>query len=798
MVAVRTAIAQKSLTELTRRRARSLLAVISLAVAVGSIGILALPSLTDRAMRQEVAAGRLADVTLSTRPLPLSAGDLTVLRALPNVRAVQPRSEFRTRIYVGDRREDVVVVGVPDFTRQSVDVIHLETGSPPPRDTLVTEEQNRKGGYTAGAGDVARLMGANGRARRLPITGVGRNLDLGQEVLNESTLVLYATSATVAALSGEPGYSSLLLRLDDRSDEAAQATIARVRAQLKPLTRGEPFTDLPEIRAPGDWPGRTELNQVSDLFSIVTLLALLSALVLVANTMTTLIGEEMAEIGTMKAIGGRRRQIARIYLTTALLLGLAGAAAGALLGVALSNALARFFGSTFFAIDPPIALDVPVLVMSIVVGVLTPPLAALPAVRRATRLSVREAFEASQASLEAEGGVDRALRRIRFVPRTAQIGLRSVTRRKRRTVATAAIVAVAVGNLLAVLAFATAVTETTMSEWDGHREDIVLWTSGRDGFAPGAERLIRDDAGVAETQPVLVNDVRISRNGARVWAVPHETLFDYSISDGRWFTAQEQRRRAHVTVLESSIARRAGVQAGDAVTFDTAAGSARFRVVGISTNQQENGFVAFAPITTVRSLLHSPHRVDTIWITTTSPDHGFIDRTTTRLEDALIARGYEPGSEITYVATAENVAANQTLTTTIAVLGFVVVAISLVGLVNAITMSMLERTREIGILRSIGARARDVRRIFAAEGVALALFGWLMGIPLGYALDRGLVWLTRESLAVDVGVVYPARNVLIVLVGTVTLTLLILWPAHRSRGPPPAGRRPPVRVASHR
>ena len=53
-------------------------------------------------------------------------------------------------------------------------------------------------------------------------------------------------------------------------------------------------------------------------------------------------------------------------------------------------------------------------------------------------------------------------------------------------------------------------------------------------------------------------------------------------------------------------------------------------------------------------------------------------------------------------------------------LGLLIVAISMVGLVNAITMGVLERTREIGMLRCIGARARDVRRIFATEGLVVA------------------------------------------------------------------------------
>jgi ABC-type lipoprotein release transport system permease subunit len=99
---------------------------------------------------------------------------------------------------------------------------------------------------------------------------------------------------------------------------------------------------------------------------------------------------------------------------------------------------------------------------------------------------------------------------------------------------------------------------------------------------------------------------------------------------------------------------------------------------------------------------------------------------------------------------------------------------SMVGLANAITMNVLQRTREIGILRCIGARARDVRRIFTTEGIALALAGWMLGIPLGYALDRLLVWLVWEVVDQRIPVAFPRWNVLIALVGTVALALVVL------------------------
>ncbi len=108
-------------------------------------------------------------------------------------------------------------------------------------------------------------------------------------------------------------------------------------------------------------------------------------------------------------------------------------------------------------------------------------------------------------------------------------------------------------------------------------------------------------------------------------------------------------------------------------------------------------------------------------------------------------------------------------------LGFVIVALSMVGLANAITTNVLERTREIGILRSIGARARDIRRILTTEGIALALGGWLLGIPLGYALTRLLLWLVWEVVGVRLPVAFPPQNIPIALIGTVALALVVLF-----------------------
>jgi putative ABC transport system permease protein len=767
---------RKSVTDLSRRRARTAFTVCTLALAVASIAFLAIPTLIDRSMQEEVRESKLADVTLSMSPLALGEDDLSALEALPNVAAVEPRSGVDTRVLLGERRAPAVVIGVRDFAAQEVDVVRVESGElPGPGEVLAEVQDANTGVYEGGAGDTLTTVGAAGQeGADLLVNGVGRSIPGGEIVQDESVVVLYATADTVAELSGEPGYDRLSLLLDDPAPAAAAAAVEAVRGYLETLPEFDGFANLPEIRAPGDWPGKEDTQQFSDLLGVITLLALLSALVLISNTMTTLVAEQTGEIGIMRAVGARRRQVALVYVRTALLLGALGALLGVALGILLSNLLARYFGSMFWAVDVGFGVDLAVVLVSLLVGLLAPPLAALPAIRRGVRTDLREALESTGSAVGGQDGGDRLLRRLSFLPRSLQIGLRGAGRRKRRSLATVLMVALAVGNLLAVLGLADGVTTTTRAEWDDHVEDIRIWTTGRAPFDERAADVIRSTPGVAEAEPALVNEVGLAGEQAFVWGVEQDPLLRYRMAEGRWFNRAEEQQREPVAVIERNIARITGVEVGDRVTLDTAAGPVSLRIVGMAKNQQEDGTVLFVPLTTLRALLNRPAAASTYWIRTTSPDEALVDRTTAELEDRLAALGYETGGEITYVAVRDEVAANRTVTTSVAVLGFLIVAMSMVGLANAITTSVLERTREIGILRCIGARAHDVRRIFATEGIALVVAGWLLGIPVGFVLNRLLVWLVQEVVNVDIPAVFPLWNIVLALVGTIVLALLVL------------------------
>jgi putative ABC transport system permease protein len=767
---------RKSITDLTRRRARTTFTVLTLAIATASISFFAIPTLIDRAMQEEVRAGLLADVTMDMRPVVLTGQQLEKLAALQNVAAVEPRSSVDVRVLVGERRAAARVIGIRDFANQGVDVARVESGAFPGEQELLSDVQNANTGiYDGVAGDRLTVLAAGGERAELTVSGRGRTLPGGEQVQDESVIVLYGVPSVVEALGGDPGYGTLALRLDDPSPAAAEETVAAVRSYLTSVSGFAGFSDLPAVRAPGDWPAKDDTEQFARLLGVITVLALLSALVLISNTMSTLVAEQTREIGVMRALGARRRQVGTVYLRTALLLGALGAMVGVVLGILLANALAGMFGSAFWAVDVGFGVDRRVLLVSLAVGLLVPPLAALPAIRRGLRVDLREALEASGSALGGQDAADRALRRAGFLPRVAQIGLRNVGRRKRRSLATAVIVALAVGNLLAVLAIAQAATQATRSAWGDHLEDVQIWTTGRAPFDERAERAIRSTPGVAEAEPVLKNTVGLGGREAFVWGVEADPLFRYRLADGRWFDAGEAERGERVAVIERNLASVAGVAVGDRVALETAAGDVDLRIVGIAKNQQENGTALYVPLDTVRGVLGRPTGASSYWIRADSQEHAFVDGTTARVEDRLGALGFEVASEIRYVAERDEIAANSTLTTSIAVLGFVIVAMSMVGLANAITTNVLERTREIGILRSIGARARDIRRIFTTEGVALALLGWLIGIPLGYLLTRLLVWLVWEVVDVRLPVVFPPWNVVIALAGTVALALLVLY-----------------------
>ncbi len=771
------ALTRKSWTDLTRRRARAIFAIATLGMAIGSIGIFALTPLMNKAMSKEVQSNKLYDVQLQTAPLYLTDSNVVDISALPNVKAVATRGWFMTRIFIGDRREKAVVMSVPDFARQNVDIVAVASGTAPSTGGVLVDVQNsRKGVYDAGAGEIARVVTSTGSVRSLKITGEGRSL-MGSGPVASGYAVLYADPETFEQVTGSKTVGSIELRLFDQSSPAAKQTVSDVRQYLKTRTSFTAFTALPQIREPGTWPGKDIIDQLGRLFYVITVLALISGLFLISNTMSTLVSEQTSEIGIMKAIGGSRRQIAASYVRTAGLMGALGCLFGIPLGILISNLLTRFFADTFFGVSAPFAVDPKVTLIAIAVGLIGPALASLPAIRRATAVPVRQALTSGAGEAGSDGAADRLLRRIRILPRDAQIGIRSLGRRKRRTAGTTILVALAVANLLALLALGKAAADVGAQYWKDANYQVSVFSddagSGRP-FTHEAGELIAGVDGVKHAQPVISSLIKMGTRDTFLWALPADSMLHERLANGRLFTPDDRAHASRVVLVEKGLAGASGVHVGDTVQLNTAAGVDGFRVVGLLDNSSGVMGSVFTPLETAQDVLGMGLTANQYWIQTTSLEHAAIDRTTTRIEDTLLAHGYSAGTQVSYAEERLQQSFTRSITTAITVLGFIVVGISLIGLVNAMTANVLERTREIGVLRCIGARSKDIRRIFATEGMAVSLMGWFIGIPLGYLAAVVLLRIVESLLDLQMPFVFPLWNAMLALAGTIVLALLVM------------------------
>jgi putative ABC transport system permease protein len=772
------ALTRKSWTDLTRRRARALFAVATLAIAISSVGIFALTPLLNRAMSSEVRSSKLHDVQMQMAPVTLTPADLAAIRALPNVKAVETRAWFMTRIYIGQRRQKALVMGVGDFAHQTVDVVSLTSGEDPPTGSVAVDVQDsRQGVFPGKPGETVKVMTSAGGTVALPITAQARSL-VGGQLTHWDYAVVYATPATLATLTGSRAIGSIELRLRDTSQAAAQQAVADVRAYLRVHTTFTGFSTLPDIRQSGKWPGQDIVENLGSLIYVITVLALISGLFLISNTMSTLVAEQTTEIGIMKAIGGRRRQIAASYLRTAVLMGALGSAVGVPLGIVISNLLTGYFADTFYGVSAGFGVDAKVTALSLVIGLLGPALASLPAIRRATAVPVRVALSSAGGEPGSDGAIERLLRRLSFLPKDAQIGVRSLGRRKRRSIGTTILVALAVANLLALLALGKSVSAVGHRYFQDANYDLVLSSSDSGGtgrpFDARAGQIIAATPGVKVGQPVVFNQVKLAGRDTFVYALPSDSILHERLSDGRLFTSRDHSEAAHSLLVERGIASATGIDVGDTATLSTAAGDVRFRVVGLLDNSSGVMGAVYIPLETGQRMLGMASTANQYWVQTSSSDHRAVDRTTTRLEDALVAHGYSVSTQIRYVTERQVEAQNSEFTTIITVLGFLVVGISLIGLINAMTANILERTREIGVLRCIGARNHDIRRIFATEGLTLSLLGWAAGIPLGYLADVMLMRVVDHLLDLRMPFLFPTWNPPLALAGTIVLSLLVM------------------------
>jgi putative ABC transport system permease protein len=772
--AVATALMRKSRTDLSRRRARTVLTVLTLALAVASFGILAIPSLMNQAMNAEVTQARLDDLKIPVNDVTLSAAQLGALARLPDVTAVTARSMFATRAFIGGQRVATEIWGVPSFTAQPVDQV-LTASRPGPGQVLADVQDSGRGLYHGTTGDTVALQAGDGSIRTVTVAGSARSMALSQDT-QTGDLVLYATQATVQDLGGFHGVNVLEFRLRDTSAPAARATVAAVRSFLAAQPNRTAFAGLPAIRAPGDWPGKSTFDAEAKVLVILIVLAVLCAAFLLATTIRTMIAEQTAEIGVMRAIGASRRDVRRAYLRTAALLGLLGAAVGMILGIGLANLLTGLFARVFFGVSPGLSVDWPVAAASAVAGLAGTVVTAWPMLRRPLRMPVREALSPEGlASGFGGSGLDHILLHSGALPAPERAGVRNVARQKGRTITTVVQVALAVATTLGLISLAQAVSATVDRSWNVLAYDITLAAQpGGHGYGPAIVNTVRAQPGVAGVQAIDTAEMTYQGQTLYAWGLPAPSYVYDAPTAGRWLTAQDERTGAPVIVAGAAAARLWHLSPGSTVTLTTAGGPVKVTVIGVAGSNANNGYNIYTTLPALQAATGRPGAANTLIIRAANTSHPAIDALAARLEDSLARAGYPSASQLMYAGRASNKAQNQTMVVIVQGIGLLIVAISMLGLLSTVTMSIIERTREIGVLRAIGARARDVRRIFRAETITLAVIGFVLAIPLGWLIAHALQSLVLHLANISLSAPYSLPVLGAAFIGTVVLAVLVV------------------------
>src|SRR6185437_8419420 len=108
--------------------------------------------------------------------------------------------------------------------------------------------------------------------------------------------------------------------------------------------------------------------------------------------------------------------------------------------------------------------------------------------------------------------------------------------------------------------------------------------------------LIASTPGVARVQPQLRNYVKLAGKDSQVWALPDRPMYSFHLASGRLLNAVDTGSQARVVVVEQNIARVTGTHLGQQLELSTASGPAWFKVVGIVSDQQDNGNDVFIPL----------------------------------------------------------------------------------------------------------------------------------------------------------------------------------------------------------
>ncbi len=719
------------LHQFRRAPGRILASIFALALAVGAIGVLAVPTVAGGTLDSAAERSGLADIIVSTTPL--DADQIARVAELDGVVA----AEGAAVLAVVTAGIETDLIGL-DIGTQTMDVLELTAGRLPADGYEIVT--------SPGFGEIGDRVAVDDAS--FEIVGHGGTLWWADSA------VAYAELDSVVALTG--GTNRLVITAADDGIDQLRAIADATRIVL--AEQGDSFTEFPVYLADGTTPIDADIEQVSTLIGLLGIVAGLVALVLLASTTTTLITERTREVAVMRALGGRARPLRRRLRRIAIAITAVALAVGLPFGVLISNLIARMVLQEFVGLTPDIAIDWWVVAASAIGALVGARLVAARAAARVTRRPLAEALRDRDGSPYGHSFGQRLAARVPTGGLFGRLAARASIRRPARTVAILVQIAAAVAAAFLVPSLVTSVNgfnDATTAPW--------TWESLTEARDPGLPFDVsalaeRDDVEAGVYSFGEIDDWEVDVVGLG----PDTQYFQSELESGRWPSVGSRE-----AMLSAGFADRRGHEVGDLITIDLASGPAQYVVVGTA---QDAGRALYVDRDVLANDLGVPGGANVIWSSDPAP----------ALELPVAAT----------VTTAEEMAADSragrdAIVFVFGAIGVIVAGVAALAVISSMTVSLYERRHELAALQAIGARRRRLRGLLVRELVPIGLLGVAGGLALGALGTRGIIGSFESSNAVDIGVVDATAAIPFIVAGTLAVLVLLATVVARS-----VGRRP--------
>jgi putative ABC transport system permease protein len=752
---------------------------------------------------------------------PISQSLLTTIRAVPGVQAAEGEVEGYAQFVAHDGKPiqtgGAGTLGLEFDPDPQLSNLHVISGRAPSSASDVVMDAGTAQKYHFAVGQPVRIL-FNGFARTFTISGIAQ---FGTaDNLAGATLAAF-TIPTAQQVMGEPGQFDDInvVAQANAAPAAVQQAIARVLPAGVEVITGKTLVNQ----------STTSVSQALSFFSTALLVfAFISLFVgafTIYNTFSIIVGQRTRELALLRIVGASRRQVFRSVLAEAAIVGFISSVIGLGLGVLAAiglEALLKGFGITLpsgsLVFSPRtvvvgLAVGVGVTVVSAIGparnAVRIPPIAALSDQLSGDAGSLRRRFSWGAAvavaglALLAIGlvkpviiavgigavgifigvamlspAVARPLSSVigrplaRLLRISGQLGRENSMRSPRRTAQTASALMVGLALVAAIAVFGASLSRSATSSVDDAISANLLVTTGNGagGFSDALVAKAAAVPGVTESTAVYGGQFEIRGVISSLTAVATAHLSDTAIL--RMTAGSAAHLSQGQLLIDSTTAKQDHLSVGDTVPVKFARTGAGTMTIGgiFNANALIGKYLVSAPF----YISHFTQPLPGAILLRTNGSAA----TTRAVTNAMAA---DPNAQVQTKAQFEHqqvASVNQLLGLVYALLALAVL-IALIGIVNTLMLSVFERTREIGLLRAVGMKRRQVRAMIRSEAVILAIFGAIIGIVIGTGMGLALVSSLRQQGITQTVVPWTSLVIFLVLAAVLGL-VAATWPARRA------------------